>query len=73
MIDTSLITISLGDIYELKKKHPCGCKNFEVVRIGADCKIKCLGCGHIILIDRVELKKRIKTLISKGQIEQKTA
>ena len=65
MIDTSLISIQLGDIYELKKAHPCGSKNFEVVRIGADCKIKCLGCNHIILIDRVELKKRIKNIVKK--------
>ena len=64
MIDTSLINISLGDIYELKKPHPCGANKWEVVRSGADCKIKCLGCGHIILIDRVDLKKRIKTTIN---------
>lgn len=66
MINTSLITINMGDVYELKKQHPCGSKEWEVVRIGADCKIKCLGCGHIILIDRVALKKSIKSVIRKN-------
>jgi len=59
------IIVSLGDVYELKKKHPCGETKWEVVRIGADCKIKCLGCGRIILIDRVVLKKSIKNIIKK--------
>jgi len=60
MNEKELITISLGDVYELKKQHPCGTNKWEVVRSGVDCKIKCLGCGRIILIDRVELKKSIK-------------
>ena len=59
----SNITINLGDIFELKKKHPCGSFKWEVVRTGADIKLKCLGCGHIIMLDRLELKKMIKTKI----------
>ena len=60
MNEKELIQISIDDIYELKKKHACGENKWQVVRIGADCKIKCLGCEHIILIDRVLLKKSIK-------------
>ena len=37
----------LGDIVEMKKQHPCGSKEFEVIRLGADIKIKCVGCGRI--------------------------
>ena len=40
----------LGDIVEMKKQHPCGEKNFEVTRVGADVKIKCVGCGRIIML-----------------------
>ena len=36
----------LGDIVEMKKQHPCGSKEFEVIRLGADIKIKCVGCGY---------------------------
>lgn len=60
-----IVDIALGDIYELKKEHPCGHNEWEVVRIGADCKLKCLGCGHIVMIDRIALRKAIKRVIKK--------
>ena len=60
------LNISVGDIYELKKAHPCGCSKWEVIRSGVDCKIKCLKCEHIILIDRLTLKKSIKSIIKKN-------
>lgn len=55
----------LGDIVELKKPHPCTLKStkFEIVRVGADLKIKCLGCGNIILISRDNFNKRFKRVI----------
>ena len=59
------LKISLGDIYQLKKPHPCGCDTFEIIRIGADCKIKCTKCSHIIMMDRILLKKSIKNVIKK--------
>ncbi len=55
--------IKLGDIVVLKKGHPCGENRWEIIRFGADCKIKCLGCGRIVLIDRPTLKKRIKKVL----------
>jgi len=55
--------IKLGDIVVLKKGHPCGENRWEIIRFGADCKIKCLGCGRIVLIDRPTLKKRIKKIL----------
>ena len=63
--------ITVGDIYELKKKHPCGSTKFEVVRSGVDCKIKCLGCEHIVLIDRLDIKKSIKNVILKKEDSEK--
>lgn len=59
--DLLKISIELDDVLELKKQHPCGSNLWQVVRSGTDCKIKCLGCGRIIMVDRLELKKMIKT------------
>ena len=58
---------SLGDIVEMKKPHPCFAKSkqFEIVRVGADLKIKCLGCGNVILISRDNFNKRFRKVISK--------
>lgn len=54
----------LDDILILKKEHPCGSKEWQVIRNGADVKIKCLGCDRIVMIDRPTLQKRIKKVIS---------
>lgn len=56
---------NLGSILTLKKKHPCGSSDFEVIRVGADIKIKCLTCGRIIMLDRLDLNKRIKSIKNK--------
>jgi len=55
--------IKLGSILELKKGHPCGANKWEIVRFGVDCKIKCLGCERIVMLDRLTLKKRIKKVL----------
>lgn len=55
----------LGDTVELKKPHPCAARSklFEIVRVGADLKIKCLGCGNVIIISRDNFNKRFKKVI----------
>lgn len=55
----------LGDIVEMKKPHPCAARStqFEIVRVGADLKIKCLGCGNVIIISRDNFNKRFKKVI----------
>lgn len=55
--------IKLGSKLILKKGHPCGANNWEIISYGVICKIKCLGCGRVIIIDRIELKKRIKKVV----------
>lgn len=62
----NLIKIEIGDIVEMKKEHPCSSrsKKFEVVRIGADVKLKCLGCGNIVMLDREVFNKKIKKKIN---------
>ena len=52
--------IKVGDIVKMKKKHPCGSFEWEVLRIGIDFRLKCLGCGHQVMIPRVKAEKNIK-------------
>lgn len=58
---------NIGDIVEFKKPHPCGNKKWEITRVGIDFKFKCMGCGHIIILDRQEALKKIKRIINKGE------
>ncbi len=57
------IPISVGDILQMKKKHPCGCAEMRVLRIGSDIRIQCAGCGHDVTVPRVKLEKNIKKVI----------
>lgn len=52
--------IQVGDILKMKKKHPCGSSEWEVLRIGADFRLKCTGCGHQIMIPRVKAEKNVR-------------
>ncbi len=54
--------IQVGDIVKLKKQHPCGSHEWEVLRIGADFRLKCDGCGHQIMIPRKTLEKSVKEI-----------
>lgn len=63
--------IQKGDAVEMKKPHPCGCKSFEILRIGMDFKIKCLGCGREVMLPRVKAEKSIKKIIARQDGEEK--
>ncbi len=54
--------LKIGDIVELKKQHACGCKEFEITRIGMDIKVKCMKCSRLIMLDRETLEKRVKKI-----------
>ena len=54
--------IEVGDIVTLKKKHPCGSFDWEVLRSGADFRLKCVGCSHQIMIARTKLEKNVKAI-----------
>lgn len=54
------ITYELGDIVRLKKQHPCGSHEWEILRTGMDFRLKCLGCGHLILIPRTKFEKMVR-------------
>lgn len=59
-------TYDLDDIVEMKKQHPCKkSKYWKIIRMGADIRIKCLGCGTSILFPRSEFEKKLKKVIGK--------
>ena len=55
-----MLEVELGDILQLKKPHPCGSYQWEVVRLGADIGIKCLKCRHTVLLERGSLERKVK-------------
>ena len=55
--------IRLGDVLVMKKPHPCGEKRWAVLRIGADFRLRCLGCGHEVMITRFKAEKNIRDVI----------
>ena len=54
----------LGSIVMMKKEHPCGSNEWEITRVGADIKIKCLKCGRSIMLSRIDFNKKIKKVIN---------
>lgn len=54
--------IQLGDILHMKKEHPCGSKDWSVLRVGMDFKLKCLGCGREVMLPRSKVEKNIKSI-----------
>ena len=55
--------IRVGDRLQLKKEHPCGSREWEVLRVGMDFKLRCLGCGHEVMLPRSKAEKSIKKII----------
>lgn len=55
--------VQVGDVLEMKKKHPCGSVRFLVLRSGMDFRIRCLGCGHEVMVPRVKAEKNIRKII----------
>lgn len=58
--------IRMQDVVQMKKKHPCGSDQWTVTRIGADIKMRCAGCGRIVMLERADFLRRRKRLISQG-------
>lgn len=53
----------LGDVLVLRKQHPCGENRWEVVRTGADIRLRCLGCGRYVLLPRPKVERAVKQII----------
>lgn len=54
----------LADLVQMKKPHACGENKWEILRMGADIRIKCMGCGHIVMMPRAEFNKKLKKVVT---------
>ena len=59
---------NIGDVVKTKKQHPCGSQLWEITRVGVDFKLKCLGCGHVVMLPR---EKALKMITKKIYTENK--
>ncbi len=59
--------VRIGDILRLKKPHPCGSYEWEVLRTGIDFRLRCMGCSHQIMIPRIQAEKNIRAIRRKGE------
>ena len=60
------VEYEVGDVVRMKKKHPCGSYEWEILRVGADFRLKCTGCGHQVMVARKMVEKNTKELKKKG-------
>ncbi len=65
--------LGFGDVVRLRKPHPCGGFEWQVVRLGADIGLKCLTCGHRVMLERRALKNRLKAVVRKGEDDRPQA
>lgn len=56
-------TFDLHDVVEMKKQHPCGTNRWEIIRMGADIRIRCTGCNHLVLMPRREFERKLKKIL----------
>lgn len=66
MTVASPLELRLGDRLRLRKEHPCGSRDWDVVRLGADIGLVCAGCSHRILMDRLDVERRFTEYLSRG-------
>jgi len=59
--------VQLRDILVMKKEHPCGSKEWEVLRTGMDFRLRCLGCGHELMLPRSKAEKNIRQILRDGK------
>ena len=60
------MNIKVGDRVEMKKQHPCGSSEWEILRVGADFRPKCMGCGHQVMVTRKLVEKNTKEVTKKA-------
>ncbi len=58
--------IRVGDVLTMKKAHPCGAKDWLVLRVGADFKLRCTGCGREVMGERLKFEKNVRKITREG-------
>lgn len=66
MTDQPVLELRIGDVVRLHKPHPCGRSEWRVVRLGADIRLGCLGCGRRVLLERRQLERRFESFVERG-------
>jgi len=56
---------NIGDVIKMKKPHPCGSKEWEILRVGMDFRLKCEGCGHHVMLSRKLVEKNFRGMVEK--------
>jgi len=64
------VNVNVGDILTMKKNHPCGANQFLVLRSGMDFKLRCMGCGHEVMVPRSKAEKNIRHITPGSSGEQ---
>ena len=60
------VKFEVGDQIKMKKPHPCGSSEWEILRVGADFRLKCMGCGHQVMVTRKLVEKNTKEVTKKA-------
>lgn len=60
----------LGDVIKMKKAHPCGTNQWEILRVGMDFRLKCCGCGHQVMLPRKQVEKSFRGKIAQSDQEK---
>ncbi len=60
------VDLRIGDVVRLRRQHPCGSREWQVVRLGADIGLVCAGCAHRILMDRLDVERRFTGHVERG-------
>ena len=58
--------LNVGDVIKMKKQHPCGTTEWELMRVGMDIRLKCTGCGHQVMLPRKQVEKAFRGFIEKS-------
>ena len=61
------LDFNIGDKVEMKKGHPCGSNEWEIIRLGADVKIKCCKCGRLVMLPRSKFQKDLKKILQRNE------
>ena len=61
----SEMDVRVGDVLRMKKPHPCGSQEWEILRVGADFRLRCMGCGHQVMMARPLVQKNTRGLKNK--------
>ena len=56
--------IRIGDVVRMKKQHPCGSYEWEILRVGMDFRMRCAGCGHQVMMPRKQAEKYIRQIVN---------